>query len=580
VGAAADAGGLAVNRDAGVVEVGDDGLVRTLPDDDEIDDAPKVQATTLSPTETRGFQTWKATLPARLQSEEDYDLKGFYRKNPTWSPDDPEAHMTDEFKLPNHPTFSNESKYYNPQTAPYGGHWMGDVYVPNDGSRKKLQDETQGADPNDPPPTFLVKKNGAQAVAPVEDRPRLAQEANAVMMDRAADPLARAKARDYLAGLASYANENKAGPLTDAQQTADYRLSRDPLAEGDANMSDPRWQRLTGNTPADAAERDQREGAREFIKFAGMGAAGELATPLVARGVGGARSIMAPRPVVVRDPAALAPVEAGPAVRFPRRGDFYVPRDGDMGPGLFKGAETSSSLAPTQVLKPPPRMSVVAPEIGRLNAEGAKGGAVAEAAKLDSASAGIHPTIASNERGLFHSGPSPISDGSAREGISMALNPKDSIQYIYNHGKATEGHITKFKLDPNASIAGIEEAKEAAKKLGIRDHDFFEHDYFDNWRIRKYLADEGWDGAEFEDQGPAHTGNEMHTTVRVFKPEVLKTEKAARVVDGKIVNGVPTHGPVDPAVAARDANEVLLSHLSSPAQKDAARDYLVSLGNR
>lgn len=348
-------------NDAGTIEVGDDGLVRPMPDDGP----PVVQTTKLTPSEEKGFGAWRATLPPRLQSDADYDLRGFYKKNPTWSLDDPEAHMTDEFKLPNHPTFSNESKYYNEDTAPYGGHWMGDVYVPNDGSRKKLQDETEGADPNDPPPAFLVKKNAAQAVAapvaPAADRPRLAQEANAVLFDRAANPVDRAKARDYLAGLADYANENKAGPLSDVQQSKDFALSRDPLAEGDADVGNPRWQRLTGNTPADNAERDQRSEARDFVKFAGMGAAGELAAPLVARGVDGARNLMAPRPVVVRDPAALAPVEAGPAIS-PQHPDFYVPRDGDMGPGLFKAPETTSSLAPTAVLKPAPRMSVVAPD--------------------------------------------------------------------------------------------------------------------------------------------------------------------------------------------------------------------------
>ena len=197
--------------------------------------------------------------------------------------------------------------------------------------------------------------------------------ARSVMADPDADREERSRARAYLYSLGSYAGENKAGPLSDAQQSADYRLSRDPLAEGDVDVSDPRWQRLTGHTPADEAERNQQGEARGFVRFAGLGAAGELATPLVARGVGsavnGARDLMAPRPVVVRDPAAVAPVEAGPPIRFPRRGDFYVPRDGDMGPDLFKNAETASSLAPTKVIEAPPKMSVVAPEMGSLNAD-------------------------------------------------------------------------------------------------------------------------------------------------------------------------------------------------------------------
>lgn len=188
-------------------------------------------------------------------------------------------------------------------------------------------------------------KNG-----PGPDRVSEAQAANAVLMSRDAAPHERAKARDYLAGLASYSNENKAGPLSQAQQSADYRLTRDPLAEGDADVSDPRWQRLTGNTPADQAEREQQAEARNFIQFAGAGAAGELAAPLLARGVGAAtdriRDLRAARnaPPVIHDPASLAPVERGPSLAA-QRPDFFVPRDGDLGDSLFETPSTSERTA-------------------------------------------------------------------------------------------------------------------------------------------------------------------------------------------------------------------------------------------
>lgn len=98
--------------------------------------------TKLSPKEEKGFQAWRATLPERLQSDSDYDLRGFYKKNPTFKLGGPDAHLTDEFKLPNHETFSNESRYYNDKTAHLGGHWEqgqdgGWAFVPNDTNYKR-----------------------------------------------------------------------------------------------------------------------------------------------------------------------------------------------------------------------------------------------------------------------------------------------------------------------------------------------------------------------------------------------------------------------------------------------------------
>lgn len=102
----------------------------------------QVKQTSLSPEEEQRYQAWKATLPGRLQYEGDYDLRGFYHQNPNFSVDVPGQHMTDEFKLPNHPTFSDESKYYGPQTQRLGGHWFGDMYVPYDDTMKSPVDET------------------------------------------------------------------------------------------------------------------------------------------------------------------------------------------------------------------------------------------------------------------------------------------------------------------------------------------------------------------------------------------------------------------------------------------------------
>jgi hypothetical protein len=58
----------------------------------------------------------------------DYDYRGFFQK---YGPVDVAQgqHLTDEFKLPNHPTFSNESIYATGQNAARAGHWNGDTFV-------------------------------------------------------------------------------------------------------------------------------------------------------------------------------------------------------------------------------------------------------------------------------------------------------------------------------------------------------------------------------------------------------------------------------------------------------------------
>lgn len=88
-----------------------------------------------------GYDEWKSSLPKRLQYEGDYDLKGYYDK---YGPSSikGEAHLTDEFKLPNHPTFSTESKYFNDATRMQGGEWDGDKYIPFDVNRDALDEKT------------------------------------------------------------------------------------------------------------------------------------------------------------------------------------------------------------------------------------------------------------------------------------------------------------------------------------------------------------------------------------------------------------------------------------------------------
>lgn len=79
--------------------------------------------TNLSSRTERKYQDWK-NQTAPDDSGEDYDYRGAYLAGEHPGED---GHMTDHFKKPNHPTFSDESQY-----GQFGnpGHWDGDVYTP------------------------------------------------------------------------------------------------------------------------------------------------------------------------------------------------------------------------------------------------------------------------------------------------------------------------------------------------------------------------------------------------------------------------------------------------------------------
>jgi hypothetical protein len=76
--------------------------------------------TTLSPVEEAIYRRWAGE---RLMDEDNYDLRGYFlneaRKGEI--PID-EGHLVDTYKKPNHPTFSNQSRY---SRNPYvGGEWQ------------------------------------------------------------------------------------------------------------------------------------------------------------------------------------------------------------------------------------------------------------------------------------------------------------------------------------------------------------------------------------------------------------------------------------------------------------------------
>ncbi len=82
--------------------------------------------TKLSDDEEKKFQIWKAKY-APNDSGDDYDLRGAFKAG--LKPDPKTGHWPDTFKKPNHPTFSNESKYAKdaPEKA---GSWKGEQYIP------------------------------------------------------------------------------------------------------------------------------------------------------------------------------------------------------------------------------------------------------------------------------------------------------------------------------------------------------------------------------------------------------------------------------------------------------------------
>jgi hypothetical protein len=97
--------------------------------------------TVLTPEERKQYDSWKSKLPKRLQHEGDYDLAGFWKENPKSSFSGDKVHLTDKYKKPNHPTFSDESKYFNDKTKKYAGKWEETsdawIYMPYDNTVKR-----------------------------------------------------------------------------------------------------------------------------------------------------------------------------------------------------------------------------------------------------------------------------------------------------------------------------------------------------------------------------------------------------------------------------------------------------------
>ncbi len=73
--------------------------------------------TKLSPEQEAAYQAW-AQAQGKSKDVQDYDLRGLYSSQQSLSP---EGHGSDEFKKPNHPTFSDQSQHSTPEMQ--GGQW-------------------------------------------------------------------------------------------------------------------------------------------------------------------------------------------------------------------------------------------------------------------------------------------------------------------------------------------------------------------------------------------------------------------------------------------------------------------------
>lgn len=81
----------------------------------------------------KGYLEWKQAIEAHKDintDDPDYDYKGFYKEDPdranSMLQSASDAHFTDKYKTPSHPTFSIDSKYSNEQTP--GGEWGNNTY--------------------------------------------------------------------------------------------------------------------------------------------------------------------------------------------------------------------------------------------------------------------------------------------------------------------------------------------------------------------------------------------------------------------------------------------------------------------
>lgn len=104
--------------------------------------AQALQAAT--PEAQQQYLQW--AIQNNVPQSNDYDMQGFYgglmnmdpRAASAINTNDQQMHFPDKWKLPNHPTFSTESQYYDPRTMPQTPTWSGGA-LPNGGESWTLR---------------------------------------------------------------------------------------------------------------------------------------------------------------------------------------------------------------------------------------------------------------------------------------------------------------------------------------------------------------------------------------------------------------------------------------------------------
>jgi hypothetical protein len=114
---------------------------------------PQSFDTPLTAHEESQFKIWKARYAPR-DSGADYDLRGAFKAG--LRPDPQSGHWPDTFKKPNHPTFSNESKYAVGENAAKAGLWDGERFIPPNTSQPLTFSESDFESPASKPPTQIA----------------------------------------------------------------------------------------------------------------------------------------------------------------------------------------------------------------------------------------------------------------------------------------------------------------------------------------------------------------------------------------------------------------------------------------
>jgi hypothetical protein len=131
--------------------------------------------TELTKEEEKDFDKWAEEESKKqgrdiLMDKGAYDVQGFW-KSGDWKNRDADNHGTDTWKKPNHPTFSNQSKY-NGAGGWYGGNWTEDAgYQPSKQSLNNYGPDYYnwmfGEEPNRPEHLDMSRYDGRNSPTPV-----------------------------------------------------------------------------------------------------------------------------------------------------------------------------------------------------------------------------------------------------------------------------------------------------------------------------------------------------------------------------------------------------------------------------